>query len=204
MKVRAGGFISRCPQVGRGFTGGGTQRDMAEMTSTAVIELLHLFESAGVEVWLDGGWGVDALLEVQTRPHKDVDIVVRLSDAPRLCAVLSSRAFSVRPGGTRSSFVLENLSGLEVDVHAVTFDESGNGVYRMQNGIDLIYPAAGFVSKGSISGVPVRCLSTEAQVLGHAEGYLPTAKDVSDMENLRSRFGVELPPHLRRSKCSQN
>ena len=113
MKVRAGGFISQCPQVGCG-----TERAMAEMTSTAVIELLHLFESAGVEVWLDGGWGVDALLEVQTRPHNDVDIVVRLSDAPRLCEVLSSRAFNVRLGGTGSSFVLENLSGLEVDVHA--------------------------------------------------------------------------------------
>jgi len=41
VKLRAGGFISQCPQVGCGLTGGGTQREMAEMTSTAVI----LFQS---------------------------------------------------------------------------------------------------------------------------------------------------------------
>ena len=177
---------------------------MVEMTSTAVIDLLHVFENAGVEVWLDGGWGVDALLETQTRPHKDVDIVVRLLDVPRLCEAVSSRAFIVRPGGTPSSFVLEDPSGLEIDVHAVIFDASGNGVYRMQNGADWIYPAAGFLGRGSIRGMPVHCLSPEAQVLGHAEGYLPTAKDISDMENLRTRFGVELPPHLCRSKSSPN
>jgi hypothetical protein len=45
-----------------------------EMTSGPLIELLQLFESAGIEVWLDGGWAVDALLGTQTRPHKDVDI----------------------------------------------------------------------------------------------------------------------------------
>jgi hypothetical protein len=33
-----------------------------EMTSAAVVELLSALEGAGVEAWLDGGWGVDALL----------------------------------------------------------------------------------------------------------------------------------------------
>jgi hemoglobin len=35
-------------------------------------------------------------------------------------------------------------------------------------------------------------------VLCHAHGYLPTEKDLRDMELLRLRFGVELPPRLRR------
>lgn len=29
-----------------------------------------------MRVWLDGGWGVDALLGRQTRPHDDMDIVI--------------------------------------------------------------------------------------------------------------------------------
>jgi hypothetical protein len=41
----------------------------------AFLDLLHLFllEKAGIEVWLDGGWAVDALLGMQTRPHKEPD-----------------------------------------------------------------------------------------------------------------------------------
>jgi len=62
-----------------------------EMTSSALVELLRCFEGAGIEVWLDGGWGVDALLETQTRPHKDVDIIVRVSALPTLCELLLSR-----------------------------------------------------------------------------------------------------------------
>ena len=129
------------------------------------------------------------------------------AEARALIGELEAHLATLYPRESRHGYSVEKLIAQGVAfflVHAITFDESGNGVYRMQSGIDWIYPAAGFVGKGSISGVPVRCLSPEAQVLGHAEGYLPTAKDVSDMENLRSRFGVELPPHLRRSKCSQN
>jgi hypothetical protein len=35
-------------------------------------------------------------------------------------------------------------------------------------------------------------------VLGHANGYVPVEKDFRDMERLAERFGVELPPQLRR------
>jgi hypothetical protein len=48
----------------------------SEMTATAVIELIRVCESASIPVWLDGGCGVDTLLQTQTRPHKDVDIVL--------------------------------------------------------------------------------------------------------------------------------
>ena len=37
-----------------------------EMTSGALVNLVELFERAGIEVWLDGGWAVDAVLGEQT------------------------------------------------------------------------------------------------------------------------------------------
>jgi len=168
-----------------------------EMTSSALVELLRWFEGAGIEVWLDGGWGVDALLETQTRPHKDVDIILRVSALPTLRELLFSRGFSERPGGTPSNFVLEHASGLEVDVHAVAFDAHGNGVYRMANGADWVFPADGFAGRGAVNGRAVQCLSPTAQVLAHAHGYVPTEKDLRDMDLLQQRFGVELPSHLR-------
>ncbi len=38
--------------------------------------------------------------------------------------------------------------GIESDIHAVNFDDQGNGIYRMQNGEDWIYPAVGFGGQG--------------------------------------------------------
>ncbi len=167
------------------------------MTSAALVELLCAIDNAGIEVWLDGGWGVDALLGEQTRSHKDVDLVIQVSALTELRRVLSSRGFAERPGGASSNFVLEHSSGLEVDVHAVTFDANGNGVYRMANGQDWIFPAEGFNGRGSVDGKAVRCLSATTQVLCHAQGYVPTEKDRRDMALLHRRYGVELPAQLR-------
>src|SRR5258708_2758354 len=172
------------------------------MTSLALVELLQLIETAGVQIWLDGGWGVDALLGVQTRPHKDVDIIVRLSDLQRVGELLHTRGFAIRPGGTASNFVLVDRSGLEIDIHAITFDSNGNGVYRMANGPDWIYPAAGYDGRGTVDANAVRGIAPDAEVLGHADGSAPTTKAIEDMERLRVRFGVELPPHLGRAALS--
>ena len=167
-----------------------------EMTSSALVGLLRLLEDAAISVWLDGGWGVDALLETQTRPHRDVDIVLRLSDVPRLQEILGPRGFEIREGTPPHSFVLADGSGLEVDVHPVVFDDDGNGVYRLENGRDWIFPAEGFAGRGTVNGTPVRCLSPTTQVLCRAHGYTPIEKDLRDMELLQERFGVELPPQL--------
>ena len=170
-----------------------------EMTASALVELLELFEAAAIPVWLDGGWGVDALLQTQTRAHKDVDIVLRVADVPRLRELLAARGFAARDGKPPDSFVLANGAGLEVDVHAVNFDGDGNGIYRMQNGEDWIFPAEGFGGRGTVGAMGVRCLSPTTQVLCHAHGYTPAEKDFRDMELLEERFGVTLPPQLRRA-----
>ena len=170
----------------------------SEMTSLALVELLQLIEEAEIPVWLDGGWGVDALLGRQTRTHKDIDIILPVADVPKLQVLLARKGFVLRDGQPPNSFVLADGAGLEVDVHAVVFDGEGNGVYRMQNGEDWVYPAEGFSGRGLVESMGVGCLSPAAQVLCHAHGYLPTEKDIHDMELLHDRFGVELPLHLRR------
>ena len=171
-----------------------------EMPSSALVELLSLFDAAGILVWLDGGWGVDALLGTQTRPHKDADIIVALVDVPRLQEALAQRAFAFARGTPPHSFVLADGRGLEVDIHAAAFDEEGNGVYRMESGDVWIYPAVGFTGRGVVAGTSVRCLSPAAQVLCHAHGYEPGENDFRDMELLAQRFGVALPQQLLRSR----
>ena len=39
-------------------------------------DLIALLEKNGLEVYVDGGWAVDAVLGEQTRPHDDLDIAL--------------------------------------------------------------------------------------------------------------------------------
>ena len=167
------------------------------MPPSSLVELLHLIEAAGINVWLDGGWGVDALLGTQIRPHRDVDLILQVADVPTLESILLSRGYRVREGSPPDSFVLADAMGHEVDVHAVNFDDDGNGHYLMQNGETWIFPAEGFSGHGAVDGKAVQCLSPATQVLCHAHGYVPTEKDVRDMAALQGRFSVKLPRHLR-------
>ena len=63
------------------------------MNSQGVLELVHTLQQAGIEVWLDGGWGMDALLGQQTREHADLDVVVALSDVETIKHLLSPSGF---------------------------------------------------------------------------------------------------------------
>jgi lincosamide nucleotidyltransferase A/C/D/E len=164
------------------------------MAAHEVIRLLDLLQFAGVTVWLDGGWGVDALLEEQTREHDDLDLVAELSEVPRLTKALVDAGYEQVAGEAPKSFVLVDLKGRQVDVHPVVFDDDrGGGVYQMDDGREWVYPGPGFSGRGEVAGRAVRCLSAEVQVLVH-DGYDLTDKDYRELFLLHTRFGVELPP----------
>jgi lincosamide nucleotidyltransferase A/C/D/E len=162
------------------------------MCAEDVIAVLDALERRGIAVWLDGGWGVDALLATQTRPHDDLDVVTPLSDVPDVERALGELGYSLAGGGPPMSFEMVDGEGRQVDVHPVVFDARGDGLYRMHDGRVWPYPAEGFAGTGSVAGRRVRCLTPEVQVLCHA-GYDLDADDVRDLEALRQRFGVDIP-----------
>ncbi len=164
------------------------------MKAQDVVELVQLLERNEIKIWLDGGWGVDALFEEQTRPHKDLDLVAALSDVPRMQALLAERGFRLVEGSPPTRFVLADEQGRQIDIHPVTWDEHGNGIYRMENGEAWVYPASGFASSGSVLGKRVRCLTPEVQMFLCHAGYELSEKDFREMDALHQRFGVEYPP----------
>src|SRR5262245_55094904 len=89
------------------------------MTADTVLAVLATLEQASVKVWLDGGWGVDALLCQQTREHGDLDLIVSSLDVHTLREALRARGFELKDGGTATGFVLADERGQEVDVHAI-------------------------------------------------------------------------------------
>lgn len=170
------------------------------MDADAVIEVLTTLAEASVQVWLDGGWGVDALLAEQTRDHADLDIILNTKDVPRLQEALRAIGFKVRPGGTATNFIPADELDRKIDVHPIEFDQRGYGFFQLDDGRRWPFPPAAFAGKGRIGERLVSCLAADAQVQCHAQGYEPTEDDLRDMERLQERFGVVLPLRLCRQR----
>jgi predicted N-acetyltransferase YhbS len=162
------------------------------VTGEVVLEILDLLEGSGVEVWVDGGWGVDALLGYESRAHDDLDVVVALERVGRIRAALGARGFVLVEEHLPVRFVLGHPRLGRVDFHTVSFDEAGGGVQPQPYGGTFRYPPEGFTF-GRILDRRVRCVSAEVQVLCHM-GYEPGPKDAHDVLRLHRRFAVPLPP----------
>ena len=166
----------------------------AAVTSTDVIDLYATLEDLGVEIWIDGGWCVDALLGEQSRPHQDLDIAIQQKDIPKLRQLLRSRGYQdIKLEQAKAwNFVLGDENGREIDVHVIVLDDKGNGIYGPpQNG--EMYPATSLTGTGMIEGRPVRCISPEWTVKFHS-GYELKDKDFRDVSALCRKFGINLPP----------
>lgn len=163
------------------------------MTRQDVVEILGWLDGGDVAVWLDGGWGVDALVGEQTRDHDDLDLIVREDHVPRMRGVLHEHGFR-RSGGVPVSFVLRDERGRDVDVHPVRFDDAGNGHLEGDDRGPYELPADAFAATGVVAGRRVACLSAEAQMANHAWGYEPGPTDVHDTALLHERLGTVLVP----------
>jgi lincosamide nucleotidyltransferase A/C/D/E len=169
------------------------------MGSSEVVRLVRCLESAGPSIWLDGGWGIDALLRRQTRVHDDLDLVAVVAESAGLISALAGLGYELAAGAPSTNYVLLDRVGRQVDVHPVTFDEGGNGIYRMSNGMHWSFPARGFEGTGAVDGYAVRCLTADVQVLCHnAADYEFDEDDYRDLWALHEQFGVEVPPDVAR------
>jgi lincosamide nucleotidyltransferase A/C/D/E len=164
-----------------------------EMTGEILADLYSQLEKRGIRIWIDGGWGVDALLEKQTRPHDDVDFVVQEKDVAALDEFLRATGYKdVLRDDTRAwNYVLGNDGGSEIDIHVINISENGDGVYGPpENG--QAYPAYALKGVGIINGQRVACMSLEYQLVNHT-GYKSREKDIRDIKHLCEKFGTEPP-----------
>lgn len=163
------------------------------MDAARVLELLALLEDRGIAVWIDGGWAVDALLGEQTRPHDDLDLVSRIEDSEAIEAALREHGYELGYGGAPHSFELVDAAGHQVDVHPAAFQPNGDGVYKMVDGGDWIFPAAGFAGTGRILGREVPCLTPEVVMVNHTTGYVLDEDHQRDVRALGERYGIAVP-----------
>jgi lincosamide nucleotidyltransferase A/C/D/E len=158
------------------------------MVAADVSGLYRELEDSGAPVWLMGGWGVDALLGRQTRPHHDLDLLVEVSDLERLRTRLEALGFEPQylwddecrwvhddawesTAALPTAFVYRAVDGREVDVHVIR--HAIDGSVEMLWNVPYVFTAEGLQGTGTVDGVHVRCLSRELQLAAHTGYHLP-------------------------------
>jgi lincosamide nucleotidyltransferase A/C/D/E len=169
------------------------------------ILIYQLLLENGIQLWLTGGWGIDALLGEQTRPHKDLDVILLLDDVVRTQEILGDEGYSLkmlweedRPAvdsmgnQVATAFVLHDPDGREFDAHAMVLDELGNGIPAWEGAEGFLFSKNDLSGIGRIDGYEVQCITAESQMVCHT-GYEVPEKQRRDLERLQEVFGVEYP-----------
>ena len=170
-----------------------------------VISIYKRLLTNGFQVWMTGGWGIDALLGEQTRPHKDLDLIILLDDVVRMRALLGRDGYGLKELWSENrwvvdahgieiatAFVLQDSDGREIDAHAMRLDDRANGVPAWEEATVFIFKRQDLAGEGVIAGFAVQCLTPEMQVFCHT-GYELPSQQLRDLELLHEKFGVEYP-----------
>lgn len=120
-----------------------------------VLEVLRTLERQSVETVLIGGWGIDALVGRQLRPHRDVDLLVDEGQLELAAAKLEQIGFGLwnsdpEPGpigelAIARAITLRDRALRVVELHAVDLGE--------------VNPVA-----GTVGSRQVKCLSADHQL----------------------------------------
>lgn len=159
------------------------------ITEKDAIDLIMLAEELEINVFIDGGWGVDALLGEQTREHQDIDLFVEERQAVRFIYALHQQGFKERTEtySTPQHIVFADADGRTVDLHLFTYTSERKIVFE-----GAIYPADTFNGEGCIGRKKVSCIPPQAQVAFHT-GYVFDENDIKDVLALCYHFHIPIP-----------
>ena len=160
------------------------------MNEHDVVDILESAERIGVGVWLDGGWGVDALVGRQTRPHNDIDVFIEKRNAGAFTAMITEKGYYEisMEYTTKSHSVWQDSDERIIDLHLFECGVSGTLIFENE-----VYPSDVFNGKGMIGGVAVNCLTAEAQLLYHQGDYEKDENDAHDVLLLCGIFNFPIP-----------
>lgn len=150
------------------------------MSAAQAADLVDGLTRAGVRSWVMGGWGIDALLRRETRPHHDLDLLVQIDDLARIDTWLRREGFDRRYAWPESqqvrideqtfetAFVEGHMDGRELDVHGIEVDDQMRARLATTDPWEL--PGDTLSGVGMIDGRGVPCVTSPAQVAMH-RGY---------------------------------
>ena len=162
------------------------------VTKNDAVGIISLFEDANIDVFIDGGWGVDALLGYESREHNDIDIFIEAVNKNNAYEILKRNGFHeiAMDYSTSSHSVWHHIDNRIIDLHLFTYDSDHNLVFEGEK-----YPAEVFSGLGTIEGRKVICIAPNYQVQFHL-GYTRDENDIKDVLLLCQAFNLETPPEI--------
>ncbi len=180
------------------------KRRMIRETGWAELVLVvESLESQGLSYWLAGGWGVDALVQRQTRRHKDIDIIIddferNEPEVRQAFLALGFHHITMDQGGVwmpwRSNF--EDRAGHRIELLGIDWahlqgifilaEQSSTSSNKGPSSEDL---ARKVLTVGKLNDRQIPCLTYEAQLLFHT-GYPLETMAHDDLSVLRSELGL--------------
>lgn len=137
------------------------------MNAQDVLALYDLLRHAGIKCWIVGGWDIDALLGRESRPHKDLDILVLVEDLDSFFVLLEGHGYSLKllwPG--ENLWLTAERTGASGDrPTAFVLADSGGRVFT----------ADALTGEGHVSGRAVSCMSVAMQLAAHTGYDLPVS-----------------------------
>jgi lincosamide nucleotidyltransferase A/C/D/E len=151
-----------------------------EFAQVAVV--LDALDGQGLPHWVAGGWGVAALTGRQTRPHRDLDLMIDARDLERCMGVLDGLGYTVETDWLPTRVELKGPQDSWVDVHPLRFSDDGNAHLVLLEGDVMDFPPEAF-AVGVLEGRTTPCISAEQQRAVH-RGYELGPKDQHDLAEL--------------------
>ena len=151
------------------------------MLLSEVQRVLAALRAAGCSFWLEGGWGVDALVGHQTREHRDVDIDVDAAHEDVALGALGELGYTIETDWRPNRVELVAPRRGWVDLHPLVIDASGVRQAALGGGWHHFPPNC--FTTGRIDGEEVPCFTVEAQRFFRT-GYEPRPVDLHDLARL--------------------
>lgn len=153
------------------------------VSKESLFRILDLLESLNMRYWVDGGWGVDILLGMQNREHRDVDINFDGDFTNTLLGKLMETGYVITTDWRPCRIELQHEQLGYLDIHPLVIAEDGSAKQADLSGGFYELDASWF-SSAEFEGRVVPCTSAEGQKVFHC-GYELREKDRIDLEILK-------------------
>lgn len=151
-----------------------------------MLAVLDTLSGDGIRLVVSGGWGIDALLGVQTRDHRDLDLGVDTARVAEAVVVLAPLGYTVAEDERPARLELRAADGRTVDLHPIDWTHPAHGRQQGFNEQVFDYPVEEIV-EGRIGRRAVPCISASLQRQFHS-GYEHGELDRADLAALERHF----------------
>ena len=155
---------------------------------TALGDVARLFDDAGVEYWLFGGWAVDFYAGEATRMHDDIDFAVWRADVEQISELLERHDWRHAPYDDEDGGTGYERAGVRVEVTYLERDGTGI-VIPMRHGRVAWSDAPFGDEKRELHGTTARIIPLSLLTRGKStprDDPGDAAKDRADFERLRA------------------